>query len=77
MHNADLLGCICLYDEHKEYHPSDDIVPIEIIWEQGYNEPSSIACERLENEENKRPDSEVIGIEAWSNGLLRIWFRRI
>jgi hypothetical protein len=88
MHNHDLLGCICLYDnedecfrncrtnEHELYQPSDATL-VEIMCEQGNDEPSNIACERLEDEENKRPDHEVVGIEAWSNGFLRIWFKRI
>jgi ribonuclease HI len=86
--NADLLGCICLYnaegecfrncrtDEHEPYDPSDATI-VEIMCEQDDNDPASIACERLEDEEDARPDNEIIGVEAWSNGLLRIWFERI
>jgi hypothetical protein len=81
----DLLGCICLYDDykcarncrtndHEPYAPPSGARLVEIKCEPSNNEPGNIACERVEDEENKRPDQEIVGVEAWSNGLLRIWF---
>ncbi len=85
MNKPDLLGCICHYDrtctrncrtdENKPYTPASDATLVQIKCDEEMNDPSSTACQRIEQEENSRPDQEVVGVEAWSNGLLRIWFQ--
>jgi hypothetical protein len=84
MNKPDLLGCVCLYDEEcirncriegEEFNVPSNIRPIEIYCEQGMNDPASIACERIEDEENARPSHEIAALEAWSNGRIRLWIQ--
>jgi hypothetical protein len=87
MNSPDLLGCICLLDdtcirncrtkENKAYKSDPDSTLVEIICDDGMNEPSNLAWQRMEHEEDKRPNQEIVGVEAWSNLLLRLWFKRI
>ena len=87
MQKPTLLGCICLYyDEcirncrtnlYESYNPDPDIQPIFIHCNPACNDMTSIICERVEDEEDQRMHQEIIGIEAWSNGRLRIWFTHI
>jgi hypothetical protein len=41
------------------------------------DEPANIACTIVEHEESLRPGTEVVGVAAWSNGRMRIWFKKI
>jgi hypothetical protein len=73
MNKPDLLGCVCLYDdectrncriEGEEFDVPPNIKPIDIYCEQSMNDPASIACECVEDEENARPSYEIAALQG-------------
>ena len=82
---ADVLGCICLYDNHcqRNCRPGDESKwrrrPVGQPSKQLFLDPSTLnnhpadaACHLVEELEEATA-AEIVGLEAWSDGTIWIW----
>ncbi len=81
---SDLLGCICLYGSEctrncrLENEPFDRLAGARCIQlrfdpAEYMNDAASIACEKVDNFELQQPLLEIVALEAWSDGLVKMW----
>ena len=83
---ADLLGCICLdggccerncrttegaWEDWPDGRPTKRF---RLDFDPQWDDISFAANEAVEREEDKRPLKTLVGVEAWSDGRVRLWF---
>ena len=80
---ADLLGCICIFNAEKDCernccvyeHDCLEEPPTVVLWVDRlqFQDPKLAALERVKLEEDNR-STDIVALEAWSDGRLAIWF---